>query len=307
MAAFAASYPFVFKSSEGNGSDQERLKGLVQLSAGTTFQDFQQQLAQRIGLLPGQLQVVIACSRANEFDQLQKIPIHEGTNFNVILTQHNPARDKNVHFIVQPKMTAKDRQLIAQRKAMEAARADEEAAARMAASSHSGSPRFHTPPDGPSILAHLAHSGALNGKLSAGLLPQYNLQAYNSNMVLVPHSNGWTPPGTAPQQTVYKNAVAGGLNGGMLPHMLQPQRQATHSPDENRAPIFASNVSLTGPGTIATPRVTPFPEGMLRRVHEEHSGSGEGEFWRTSPRDRMVMGFRGPSPFGPIGTKIRAA
>jgi hypothetical protein len=58
---------------------QERLKGLVQLSAGTTFQDFQQQLAQRIGLLPGQLQVVIACSRANEFDQLQKIPIHEGT------------------------------------------------------------------------------------------------------------------------------------------------------------------------------------------------------------------------------------
>ncbi len=37
-------------------------------------------------------------------------------NFNVILTQHNPARDKNVHFIVQPKMTAKDRQLIAQRK-----------------------------------------------------------------------------------------------------------------------------------------------------------------------------------------------
>jgi hypothetical protein len=58
---------------------QERLKGLVQLSAGTTFQDFQQQLAQRIGLLPGQLQVVIACSRANEYDQLQKIPIHEGT------------------------------------------------------------------------------------------------------------------------------------------------------------------------------------------------------------------------------------
>lgn len=48
---------------------------------------------------------------------------------------------------------------------MEAARADEEAAARMAASSHSSSPRFHTPPDGPSILAHLAHSGALNGKV----------------------------------------------------------------------------------------------------------------------------------------------
>jgi hypothetical protein len=34
-------------------------------------------------------------------------------------------------------------------------------------------------------------------QLSAGLLPQYNLQAYNSNMVLVPHSNGWTPPGAA--------------------------------------------------------------------------------------------------------------
>lgn len=58
---------------------QERLKGLVPLSAGTTFQEFQQQLAQRVGLPAGQLQVVIACSRANEFDQLQKIPIHEGT------------------------------------------------------------------------------------------------------------------------------------------------------------------------------------------------------------------------------------
>lgn len=58
---------------------QDRLKGLVQLAAGTTFQDFQQQLAQRVGLPAAQLQVVIACSRANEFDQLQKIPIHEGT------------------------------------------------------------------------------------------------------------------------------------------------------------------------------------------------------------------------------------
>ncbi len=57
----------------------DRLKGLVQLAAGTTFQDFQQQLAQRVGLPAAQLQVVIACSRANEFDQLQKIPIHEGT------------------------------------------------------------------------------------------------------------------------------------------------------------------------------------------------------------------------------------
>ena len=43
-------------------------------------------------------------------------------------------------------------------------------------------------------------------------------------------------------------------------------------------------------GSLGAPRVTPFPEGMLRRVHEEHSssGNGEGEFWRTSPRDRMV-------------------
>ena len=46
-------------------------------------------------------------------DDARSMPLQ---NFNVILTQHNPARDKNVHFIVQPKMTAKDRQLIAQRK-----------------------------------------------------------------------------------------------------------------------------------------------------------------------------------------------
>jgi hypothetical protein len=299
MEAFAASYPFVYKSEAG---DQDRLKGLVQLAAGTTFQDFQQQLAQRVGLPAAQLQVVIACSRANEFDQLQKIPIHEGTNFTVILTQHNPARDKNVHFIVQPKMTAKERVIMAQRKAMEAARADEEAAARV--NSAHNSPRFPAG-EGPAILARLAQAGALNGKLGAGLLPQYSMQAYNRNVVLAPHGNGWTPPGPTPQ-VLYKNAVAGnGLSGGMLPHMMQQQRQATHSPDENRAPIFDSVSALTGPGSACAPRVTPFPEGMLTRVHAEHSGNGE--FWRTSPRDRMVMGFRGPSPFGPVGTKIRAA
>ena len=52
---------------------------MVQLATGTSYQDFAQQLAQRVGLPASQLQVVIACSRANEFDQLQKIPVHEGT------------------------------------------------------------------------------------------------------------------------------------------------------------------------------------------------------------------------------------
>jgi hypothetical protein len=66
--------------------------------------------------------------------------------------------------------------------------------------------------------------------------------------------------GTAPQQAMYKTAVAGGLNGGMLSHLLQPQRQATHSPDENRAPIFASNVSLTGPG--ASPAIAAMQAPM---------------------------------------------
>jgi len=69
-------------------------------------------------------------------------------------------------------------------------------------------------------------------------------------------------------------------------------------------------VSPFTPCAGTMPRVTPFPEGMLRAVHAQHSscgGKGEGEFWRTSPRDRMVMGFRGPSPFGAVGTKIRVS
>lgn len=39
-------------------------------------------------------------------------------------------------------------------------------------------------------------------QLGAGVLPQYNMQAYNRNVVLAPHGNGWTPPGvclSAPQ------------------------------------------------------------------------------------------------------------
>ena len=160
---------------------------------------------------------------------------------------------------------------------MEAARADEEAAARV--NSGHNSPRYQPSPEGSTILARLAQAGALNGKvrkrliagtagtpsckehlplcwfvhlipsiclfssfsllpvdirptanvlrqsfftiasstndlhlrpvlqLGAGLLPQYNVQAYKRNVVLAPHGNGWTPPGVLGSMVLHPSVV----------------------------------------------------------------------------------------------------
>lgn len=309
MSAFVASYPFSYA---GN-CEQERVKGVVQLATGTTYVDFQTQLASRVNLPVGALQVVIACSRANEFDQLQKIPIHEGTNFNVILTQHNPARDKNVHFIVTPKMSAQDRVIVAQRKAMEAARADEDAAARLAAGVASSPRSFASD----SIMLGHRHSGSLSNKVASSMMPQHSMpNNFGCSPPPLSKTTGWKAPGNSHpvrfQQTA--SPTTGGSRNGFMQHGSSAPSGGATGPGvlsymlQKAARAISSKVSDSEEGDV--PKVTPFPEGMLRAVHAKHSScneEGEVEFWRTSPRDRMVMGFRGPSPFGAVGSKIRVS
>lgn len=58
---------------------QDRLTGLLPLGPSTTWAAFQQQLVLWLGLPTGSFQVMLACSRASDHDQVQKIPVHEGT------------------------------------------------------------------------------------------------------------------------------------------------------------------------------------------------------------------------------------
>ena len=55
------------------------MKGVLILAPHTAWPMFQQQLSARLDLPVGSYQVMLACSRASDPDQVQKIPVHEGT------------------------------------------------------------------------------------------------------------------------------------------------------------------------------------------------------------------------------------
>jgi len=55
------------------------MKGVLILASQMAWPSFQQQLSVRLGLPVGTYQVMLACSRASDPDQVQKIPVHEGT------------------------------------------------------------------------------------------------------------------------------------------------------------------------------------------------------------------------------------
>jgi len=42
-------------------------------------------------------------------DKRQKLPVNENTNFNIILNQHNPTRERDAHFLISIKKSKKDR------------------------------------------------------------------------------------------------------------------------------------------------------------------------------------------------------
>ena len=55
------------------------MKGVLILTSHMGWPMFQQQLSARLDLPVGSYQVMLACSRASDPDQVQKIPVHEGT------------------------------------------------------------------------------------------------------------------------------------------------------------------------------------------------------------------------------------
>ncbi|KAK9829888.1 hypothetical protein WJX72_008482 [[Myrmecia] bisecta] len=107
--SFATPYPVFFSR---DSKEKPQNAGSVGVNASMNFRRLQADLAAKLGLeghQASQLQIVIVCSRASgNGEQVQQIPIHENTNFCVILNQHNPSRDKVVHFLVSIKDAAVD-------------------------------------------------------------------------------------------------------------------------------------------------------------------------------------------------------
>ena len=47
--------------------------------------------------------------QGGEGDKRQKLPVNENTNFNIILNQHHPSKERDAHFLISVKKSKKDR------------------------------------------------------------------------------------------------------------------------------------------------------------------------------------------------------
>ena len=106
MESFATPYQVVFYDGE-----QEHDKGVVGVHSVLSFKRFQALMSQKTGIPANQLSAVFVCRRTlrDTDHKRQKLPISENTNFNIILNQHNPSREKDCHFLVSIKKSKKER------------------------------------------------------------------------------------------------------------------------------------------------------------------------------------------------------
>ncbi|EFJ30816.1 hypothetical protein SELMODRAFT_440415 [Selaginella moellendorffii] len=106
MESFATPYPLFFFD-----GDQEVDKGQIGIHSVLSFKRFQGQLSRQVGIPANQLSAVFVCRRttSRDADKRQKLPINENTNFNIILNQHNPSKEKDCYFLVSLKKSKKER------------------------------------------------------------------------------------------------------------------------------------------------------------------------------------------------------
>eukprot|EP00850_Spirogloea_muscicola_P017773 SM000156S02129 [mRNA] locus=s156:135284:137482:+ [translate_table: standard] len=128
MESFATPYPVFFadcgSAGASSGAEPELVdKGVLGIHSVLTFKRFQQLMTQKTGLPASQLCAVFVCRRtqpggstvkpasAAAGDKRQKLPINENTNFNIILNQHNPLRERDCHFLISLKKSKRERKV----------------------------------------------------------------------------------------------------------------------------------------------------------------------------------------------------
>lgn len=104
MESFATPYPVVF-----HDGDQEHDKGVVGVHSVLSFKRFQALISQKNRYSCQSAFSSIVCRRTlKDKDKHQKLSINENTNFNIILNQHNPSREKDCHFLISIKKSKKE-------------------------------------------------------------------------------------------------------------------------------------------------------------------------------------------------------
>lgn len=105
MESFATPYPLIFFDGE-----QEQDKGFVGIHSVLTFRRFQSLLSQKTGIPPNQLSAVFVCRKTLKgSEKKQRLPINGNTNFNILLNQHNPNKERDCYFLVSTKRSKKER------------------------------------------------------------------------------------------------------------------------------------------------------------------------------------------------------
>lgn len=105
MESFATPYPLIFFDGE-----QEQDKGFVGIHSVLTFKRFQSLLSQKTGIPPNQLSAVFVCRKTLKgSEKKQRLPINSNTNFNILLNQHNPNKERDCYFLVSMKRSKKER------------------------------------------------------------------------------------------------------------------------------------------------------------------------------------------------------
>eukprot|EP00245_Coleochaete_scutata_P014420 TRINITY_DN6140_c0_g1_i1.p1 TRINITY_DN6140_c0_g1~~TRINITY_DN6140_c0_g1_i1.p1 ORF type:complete len:520 (-),score=106.81 TRINITY_DN6140_c0_g1_i1:647-2206(-) len=122
MESFATPYACFF-----HDGDQEIDKGCIGVHSVLTFKRFQTLIAAKTGHPASSLSAVLVCTRTTgDTSKRQKLPINENTNFNIILNQHNPSRERDAHFLISLKKSKKERKVGAKKRQTEADAGEEE-------------------------------------------------------------------------------------------------------------------------------------------------------------------------------------
>ena len=133
------------------------------------YKRFQQLVSQKTGYLASQTSAVLVCRRqVGDVGKRQKLPINENTNFNIILSQHNPMRERDVHFLVTLKKSKKERKQANRKKAEEEEAEEEAAADALAASSLAPSDAAMRERERISSALGALNPGALKGRDGQG-------------------------------------------------------------------------------------------------------------------------------------------
>lgn len=332
MESFATPYPVIFADADG----VESQRGFLGIHSVLTYKRFQQLISEKAAGVPAsQLSAVFVCRKTGDGDKKQKLPINENTNFNIILNQHNPSRERDAHFLLSVKKSKKDRK--AGRKKVEG---DEEDVAPDSPPDKGAATPAATPAPLPTTV--------VNPQAAAREAAQRERERINAALGRAPPAPApapaQAPPGPqGPKVDMTKTPVAAALAaanratgpGGAMPGRAGPGGAPQPQPPNGlqqppRASGVLPNGALPGGALQQQQQQPPLlqPQGLQPGGWVGQGGqTGEGLQLGPEPSktckfcafcrkrgheppfhccadDRVVTGFRGLSPHGPVCRQV---